>query len=158
MSEMFDASEIFQFAIRIEENGEKFYRLMANKFEGGKLKDTFSFLADEEVRHKKTFEKFLSKIESYEPAESFPGEYFQYLRSYADEHIFTKENTTYLAAGKIDNEKHALQFAIDREIDSILYYLEAKNLVSEDKKKEIDRIVDEERHHYLKLLEIKKTL
>jgi len=158
MSKMFDASEIFQFAIRIEENGEKFYRLMANKFEGGKLKDTFDFLADEEVKHKKTFEKFLAKIENYEPAESFPGEYFQYLRAYADEHIFTKENATYLAVGKIDNEKHALQFAIDREIDSILYYLEAKNLVPDDKKKEIDKIIDEERHHYLKLLEIKKTL
>ncbi|MCM8762801.1 MAG: ferritin family protein [Candidatus Omnitrophica bacterium] len=155
---MFSTSEIFQFAIRIEENGEKFYRLMTDKFKDDKIKDTFNFLADEEVKHRKIFEKFLSKIESYEPVESFPEEYFQYLRSYADERIFTKEDIAYLAGGKVDNEKQVLQFAIDREIDSILYYLEAKNLVSDDKKKEIDKIIDEERHHYLKLLEIKKTL
>lgn len=155
---MFDASEIIQFAIRIEENGEKFYRLMAEKFEGGKLRDTFNFLADEEVKHKKTFQGMVSKLASYEPAESFPGEYFQYLRAYADEHIFTKANATYLAAGKIGDEKEALTFAQDREIDSILYYLEAKNLVPEVQKKELDRIVDEERHHYVKLLEIAKTL
>ena len=31
MSVIFDPSEIFQLAIRIEENGEKFYRQMSDK-------------------------------------------------------------------------------------------------------------------------------
>ncbi|MDD5044420.1 MAG: ferritin family protein [Candidatus Omnitrophica bacterium] len=155
---VFDASEVFNFAIRIEENGEKFYRLMSEKFKGGNLRDTFNFLADEEVKHKEIFAGFLKNRELYEPAESFTGEYLEYLRSYADGHIFTKENAAYLASGKIDSEKHALQFAQDREIDSILYYLEAKNLVRDSQKQAIDKIVEEERRHYLKLLQIKKTL
>ena len=30
---LFEPSEVFQFAIRIEENGEKFYRQMVQKFD-----------------------------------------------------------------------------------------------------------------------------
>ena len=72
----FNASEIFQFAIRMEEDGEKFYRDMAVKFNDEKFKDFFIALADEEVIHKKIFEQMVSRIESYDPPESYPGEYY----------------------------------------------------------------------------------
>ncbi len=38
MGIMFDASEVFQLAIRIEENGEKFYRRMVEKFDEPTIK------------------------------------------------------------------------------------------------------------------------
>ncbi|MCK4453561.1 hypothetical protein KAU59_04315, partial [candidate division WOR-3 bacterium] len=84
---LFEPSEVFQFAIRIEENGEKFYRQMVQKFEDPKVKELFSYLVDEEIKHKKTYEEMVSKIEKYEPFETFPGEYFAYLRAYADKII-----------------------------------------------------------------------
>ena len=96
MSKMFNASEVLQFAIKIEENGEAFYLRMAKKVGDEGIKNTFNTLAEEEIKHRKIFEGMTSKIENYEPAESFPGEYFQYLRSYAEEHIFTKEKVAAL--------------------------------------------------------------
>jgi rubrerythrin len=60
---LFESNEIYLFAVRIEENGEKFYRHAAQIAQDRESRDMFSFLADEEVRHKKTFETMLSKME-----------------------------------------------------------------------------------------------
>ncbi len=147
---VFEPSEVFQFAIRIEEGGEKFYREMANKLENTEVKSLFSALADEEVKHKQTYEGMVAKIEEYEPFESYPGEYFSYLRSYADNIIFTPQRMEE-EMKKIKDVTSALKFAIDRELDSILYYQEVKNLVPKNQRGEIDRIIEEERRHFVKL-------
>ncbi|MEW6075746.1 MAG: ferritin family protein [Candidatus Omnitrophota bacterium] len=158
MADFFSVSEVLQFAVRIEENGERFYRLAAQNMGEKKTKELFLFLADEEVTHRKTFQGMIEKVETYEPAESYPGEYFAFLKAYADEHIFTPEKKAEVAAKKVQGPKEALQFAIGLEVDSILYYLEAKNLVPKNHRDAMDRIIDEERHHYLKLSEIRKGL
>ncbi|UCD05114.1 MAG: ferritin family protein [candidate division WOR-3 bacterium] len=147
---VFEPSEVFQFAIRIEEGGEKFYREMANKIENAEVKSLFSALADDEVKHKKTYQGMLSKIEEYEPFESYPGEYFSYLRAYADNIIFTPQRMEE-EMKKITDAASALKFAIDRELDSILYYQEVKNLVPKNQRDIIDKIIEEERKHFMKL-------
>jgi rubrerythrin len=147
---VFEPSEVFQFAIRIEEGGEKFYREMAGKIENAEVKSLFSTLADEEVKHKKTYQGMVAKIEEYEPIESYPGEYFSYLRAYADNIIFTPQRMEE-EMKKINDAASALKFAIDRELDSILYYQEVKNLVPKNQRGEIDKIIDEERKHFMKL-------
>jgi rubrerythrin len=154
---LFEPSEVFQFAIRIEENGEKFYRQMVQKFEDPKVKELFSYLVDEEIKHKKIYEEMVSKIEKYEPFETFPGEYFAYLRAYADKIIFTQKEFDEEIA-KIKDINAALDYAINAELNSILYYQEVKNLVSENQRSTIDKIIEEERRHFVKLSEIKRTI
>ncbi len=154
---LFEPSEVFQFAIRIEENGEKFYRQMVQKFEDPKIKELFSYLVDEEIKHKKIYEEMVSKIEKYEPFETFPGEYFAYLRAYADKIIFTQKEFDEEIA-KIKDINAALDYAINAELNSILYYQEVKNLVSENQRSTIDKIIEEERRHFVKLSEIKRTI
>lgn len=154
---IFDVSEIFQFAIRIEENGEKFYRYAARLTKDEAAKEMFNYLADEEINHKKTFEELLSKIDKYEPPESYPGEYFAYLRAYVDNIIFTRElQDTELSMVK--DTLSAIKYAVQRELDSILYYHETKKFVPTSQHNLIDRIIDEERKHFLKLLELKKIM
>ena len=154
---LFEPSEVFQFAIRIEENGEKFYRQMIQKFEEPTVQELFSFLADEEIKHKKIYEEMVSKIEKYEPFETFPGEYFAYLRAYADNIIYTQKKFDEEIAN-IKNINAAIDYAINAELDSILYYQEVKNLVPENQRKTIDGIIEEERRHFVKLSEIKRTI
>ena len=152
----FNAAEIYEFAVRIEENGEQFYRRVASISEAPKVRELFTLLADEEIKHKKTFQGLLSKIEQYDPPESYPGEYFEYLRAYADNIIFTsllnKELPDKIAPAV------AVDFGIRRELDSITYYLEVKNLVPDTQKAKIDAIIEEERRHFLKLSQLRKTL
>ena len=155
MSVFFNVSEIYQFAIKIEENGEKFYRKVANKTKNKEVKDLFNFLADEEVKHKKVFEELLSKIEKYEPPESYPGEYFAYLKAYAEELIFPKG-----VEREMEKEDviEAINFGIRRELDSIMYYLEAKGFVPETQHNQLDKIIEQERAHFVKLSNLKKQL
>jgi len=152
---IFKASEIYQLAIKIEENGEKFYRKMAEKLKNANMKKVFTYLGDEEVKHKKTFEDMVSKVEKYEPPESYPGEYFAYLRAYADNIILSQRKMD-REMPKIKDAITAIDFAIQRELDSILYYLEMKNLVPESERNLIDGIIEEERRHFMKLSELKK--
>ncbi|HVP56897.1 MAG TPA: ferritin family protein [bacterium] len=153
----FKASEFLQVAIRIEENGEKLYRHARTLTDDAKIKDLFGFLADEETKHKRTFEEMVSKLETYEPAETYPGEYFAYLRAYADSLIFSPDEVDEELEDIFDVDE-AVEFAMEREIESILYYLEAKSLVPASQAEAIDRIVAEERRHYLKLVELKRSL
>lgn len=151
---IFKPSEILQFAVTIEENGEKFYRTMSGKIENEEVKSLFTALAEEELKHKKTYEHMLKGLENYEPPESYPGEYFEYLKAYANNHIFTPA----LLASKITEIKDAesaLAFAMARELDSILYYQEIKNIVPKDEQDKIDAIISEERKHYVKLASCK---
>lgn len=147
---VFELGEVFQFAIRIEEGGEKYYTEMARKIDDAEVKAMFTALASEEIKHRKTYEVMVSKIEKYEPIESYPGEYYAYLRAYADNIIFTPKKLDE-EMRKIADVGSALKFAIDRELDSILYYQEVKNLVSPSQRDLVDRIIEEERRHFVKL-------
>ena len=150
------ASEVLQFAIKIEENGYDFYNKVAEANEDEKIKNLFVFLADEEVKHKETFETMLPEIEKYEPTEAYPPEYFEYLRAYADNIIFKKGVEKELSGGL--EPASAVDFGMIIEVDSIAYYNEIKNFVPEEQKRMIDKIISEERKHFLKLSELKKTL
>jgi len=154
----FKASEIFEIAIQIEKHGENFYRHAMTVCDDKKIKDMFEFLANEEVKHRKTIDGMLSKIDHYEPPEKYPGEYCQYLTSYAENQVFSDAEFKKKMA-EIDTVEDAIEFAIEKEIQSILYYLEMRNLVPEGpQRKEIDGLVEEERRHYLRLNEAKRTL
>ena len=154
---IFDVTEIYQFAVQIEENGEKFYRAMVEKFDNTKVKDLFGFLAEEEVRHEKVFKEMLAKIEDYSPQESYPGEYFDYLHAYADNLVFTLDKIDEDING-VNTVDEALQYAIGKELDTILYYHEMKNVVPEHQQKLVNDIIDEERKHVVQLTEMKRQL
>lgn len=147
---MFKPAEILQFAIRIEDNGELFYKTVADRIDLKEVKELFKALAAEEHKHKAAYESMLSTIEQYDPPETYPGEYYDYLRAYADNHVFPRTKLQKEIEG-ITNAEAALNFAIARELESILYYQELKNIVPESEKSKIDSIIEEERRHYVKL-------
>ncbi|MDD5454961.1 MAG: ferritin family protein [Candidatus Ratteibacteria bacterium] len=150
------ASEVLQFAIKIEENGWKFYKEFADLVDNGKIRELFVMLSDDEVRHKEIFEAMLQRIEKYEPKGAYPPEYFSYLRSYADNIIFKKGLDEELKR-KMDMVS-ILDFGIRMELDSIAYYQETKNFVPDNQKAVVDKIIEEERKHFLKLNNMKNTL
>jgi len=152
----YDISEIINFAIRIEENGEKFYRILADSTDEPKLKELFTYLADEEVKHKKVFSSMLSKLKDYD-TEDFPEEYFAYLRAYANSMIFNLDEVDQ-QSGKITDVKGAVNYAIKKELDSILLYQELKDAVPENQHPTLEKIIQQERYHFIKLSTIKESL
>ncbi|OGP91338.1 MAG: hypothetical protein A2031_04110 [Deltaproteobacteria bacterium RBG_19FT_COMBO_43_11] len=153
---VFTASDIVEVAIRIEENGVNFYKFAEQIAKQQEAKELFAHLAQEEVKHKKIFEEIFAKMEKSNPPESYEGEFSAYLRSYVDNNIiFTKEAMDKELA-KVTDTIAAFDFAIRRELDSILYYHEIKKLVPAAQHGTIEQIIEEERKHFSKLTEMKK--
>ena len=69
--------------------------------------------------------------------------------------IFTKDVMDKQLA-KVTDTVGAVEFAMQRELDSILYYHEVKNLVPQGQHDTIEKIIDEERKHYAMLIAVKK--
>jgi rubrerythrin len=153
---VFEASDIVEIAIRIEENGSNFYKFAEQIAKQEEAKNLFARLAVEEIAHKKVFEAIFAEMDKSNPPESYEGEYSSYLRDYVDSNIiFTKEAMD-KELSKVKDTISALDFAIKRELDSILYYHEIKRFVSKAQYSVLDQIIGEERKHFSLLSEIKK--
>ena len=154
--QVFAASDIVEVAIRIEENGINFYKFAEQIARQEDAKKLFSQLAQAEAAHKRTFEKFFADMEKYNPPEQYAGEYSAYLRNYVDNNlIFTKEIMD-RQLSKVTDTVGAFEFAMQRELDSVLYYHEIKNMVPAAQHEAIDKIIEEERRHYTMLCDMKK--
>jgi rubrerythrin len=145
------ASDVIQFALRIEEDGEIFYRKAALMTGDKTTENFFNHLADEEVGHRKIFQNMLSEIVEYRPPESFQGEYLAYLRDYIDNKAVFTKYVKDQQLSDVHDILSAVSFAMQRELDSILYYQETKQFLSEKHHEIINRIIEEERRHFAKL-------
>jgi rubrerythrin len=154
--QVFQASDIVEIAIRIEENGTNFYKFAEQITKQEEAKKLFADLALAEVAHKKTFEGIFAKMEKYSPAESYEGEYGAYLRDYVDSNIIFTRDALDKELAKVKDTLSALDFAIRRELDSMLYYHEIKRFVPATQHPVLDQIIDEERKHFSRLSEVKK--
>ena len=155
---VFQASDIVEFAIRIEENGENFYRFAVQLARDEDPKKLFGQLANAEVAHKKTFEKIFAAMDKIAPPEKYDGEYAAYLHNYVDNAIIFKKEALDQELANVKDTRSALDFALRREMDSILYYHEIKGLVPANEHATVDRIIQEERRHVDMIAAMKKKL
>jgi rubrerythrin len=152
---VFKAGDVFRFAIRIEEDGEIFYRRAALAAEEKEVTDLFNRLAGEEVLHKKTFQDLLAQIEEEPPRETYQGEYMAYLKDHIDNKaVFSKDVKA--QQKEVHGALSTIEFALGRELDSILYYQEVKQFVPQRQHSLIDKIIEEERKHVAVLGEVRK--
>lgn len=156
MSVQVEAADILQIAMRIEENGGNFYRYAVQIAPEEDAKKMFADLAVEEDKHKETFKRMLSGVDRVEAPESFPGEYAAYLRNYTDNNIIFKKEVMDRELAKVKDTVSALEFAIRRELDSILYYHELKNFLPRDQHGAVEEVINEERRHFSRLSKMKE--
>ena len=155
---VFDAGDIVEVAVRIEENGANFYRYAVQLAAREEVKTLFQMLADQEVIHQKVFANILAGMNSIPPAEGYEGEYAAYLHDYVDNRLIFKAEAFAAELAKLGDEASALDFAIQRELDSISYYREIEELLPPDQRDAVERIISEEREHFRRLSALKKGL
>ena len=151
MPNEFNADDIFNIAIKIEQNGAMFYRNAAEKMEDKSNKQFLLHLADMEDDHKATFLNMQKELKDEDKLATFfdpEDENALYLKALADSRVFAKKQ------GPDNNFKEILYSAIQAEKDSIVFYLGMKELVPEKAgKKKIDFIIKEEMNHIRLLAE-----
>jgi len=154
---LLNVNDLVQFAVRIEENGERFYRAWAGRIDDAGQKAFFNQLADDEVRHKQLYSSMLGKLETFEPDMDTYGEYMAYLKMFSEGVLFNEEKNQ-KEMGTVKTIADALVFAAKQELDSILFYLELKTFVPKAQEETVNEVIKEERRHYIALLNAQKKL
>jgi len=147
----FRAGEIFEMAIRIEENGAEFYRKAAGFTAEGPARSMLLGLAQMEEGHVKTFTQMKDALAGSWESELFDpeGDVIRYLRAAADGKVFDTGAAVLSGAESLDE---ILRRAIGLEEDSIAFYVGMKELVSEaGGKSRLDAIIREELGHIAQL-------
>ena len=127
---VFDANDIVEVAVRIEENGANFYRYAVQLAAKEEVKTLFQLLAAEEVKHQETFAKILAGMDRNTPPEGYDGEYAAYLHSYVDNRLVFTAEAFAAELAKLRDEASALDFAIQRELAEIHHLISVLSLLS----------------------------
>ncbi|MFZ2054844.1 MAG: ferritin family protein [Candidatus Aminicenantales bacterium] len=145
MSFVFNADEIFEMALKIELNGEKFYRDSAAKIADPEAIRVLLKLADMEVDHQRVFNGMRATLSAADrKAMTFDpnNESGLYLASLADTKVFFEK--------EIDTSdlEGIFKAALSAEKDSIAFYLGMKDLLPAGSGREkVEEIIREEMHH-----------
>ncbi len=162
MSFDFNADEIFQIGVQIEQNGQRFYDMAARNCSDPSAQKLFLDLARWESKHVGLFEKLRKRL----PHSGKGGDFFDpnqelhlYVKAAADSHVFLKSEDIPELVSKCKTPIEALDMAVAFEKDSVVFYTTMKKLVPEHLgKNEIDTLIDEEISHISTLTQKKKEL
>jgi rubrerythrin len=151
MGSMFNVSEIVEFAVRIEQNGFKFYIESIKKFNDERLIKLFQFLADEEFKHEEMFKQLLKKTGINNPHESYPGEYEAYMKDFLKTHALANDASLKAKLETIKKVDDAIEVALSFEKDSIILFTMLKKYIEEKNKAIVEGIIQEEVSHIFKI-------
>ncbi len=153
--------DVFQFAVDVEEQGQRFYDAGSAQAEKDEVKDLFTWLAKEEMKHAKRFLKFQKsysrKKKSFQADARLDGLLNTYMRGM----IFSDLAGLKEVLGRKDRSPmlSLVRAAMDVETNSILFYEEMKSLLAEEETKDaLSKIVKEEQGHLVKLKGVRLEL
>jgi len=148
--------EAYRIALSIEEQGLHFYQKLLECIQKDEVKSMLKFLIEEEKKHLTFFENALTDLRQEREDTDEDND----LVATLDFGIFMPYEEMKDMSQVIDNVEKALQLGILIENKTVTFYQTCRDhVVSEDTKKELDHIIDEEKRHkelFQKILEIEK--
>jgi rubrerythrin len=157
----FTGKEVLDMAVRIEENGMRFYADASKAAKSHQLKDLFHALSEEEGTHIKMFLELKKVLVGDDPSTGFDPyleDAQQYLKSMADTEVFTNPEAGKEAARSLKDEKEAISMAIGMEKDSLLFYYELERMIREKDRAVIESLIEQEKEHVRKLTNLQDLL
>ncbi len=146
------AAEALKWALEIEKNGEAFYNEVAAKSADSEVKALFEDLAAQERGHYRAFQKMLegakpdpdlSKIDS--------DEYQTYLQVALADALFAGPDKGLTLARQAQDRETALRAAMGFEKDTLLFFYDLREMVSQAERVAISDIILEEKAHLRRL-------
>ncbi len=135
-------------AIRGEEDGYRFYDLLAQRATNDDAKRKLESLRDDEIGHKKTLMELFQKHIGT-PIGELPEKGLSALSD-----VFRKGQV-----GELKTEMEFLNLAIEAELAATKYYQQERDMIDDDEFRAIfDRLANEEHHHYELLMAEREAL
>jgi rubrerythrin len=147
----FNPDDIYEMAVEIEKNANKFYNDAAEKASEDKTKKMFVDFADMEKGHAETFEQMRKQLSDEEKeSDTFDpqGEGAMYLQSMAEAHGWEgKKNLSTELTGN-ESMDEVVRIALNAEKNSIAFYLGLRDMVpGKNGRDRINEIIKEEMDH-----------
>jgi len=150
---MFTMREIFDLGMKIERNGEKFYRNGLKKISDPPLQSLFEWLAEEEVKHREWFAFRRDSIKTHEKEIELEEMQSSVLQHIMGDQSFSLEEAD---LDRIESDKDLLEIAIEFEKDTVLFFEMITSLVDDEETlRQLHVIIDEENRHIKSLEDFK---
>jgi rubrerythrin len=154
---IFSATEAFEIAMQIEQNGEVFYHAVAARMTDLNVKKLFQELAAQEQRHYEVFQKMAGTVggaASPSAPDAERDEYQAYLQATLDSALFAGPDKALVLAEQARDRQAALRVAIGFEKDTLLFFYDLRDMVSEVEQKAVNGIIREEKLHLHRLAKL----
>ena len=147
-----DVRELIRLAKKDEDVGAEFYQKLAEKVEDPGLRKRILEIRNQEIEHSKRFQEMLDELSDYVPQEDFQGQYEQYFQSFLSKREFLESGDAVKAASRVGSDMEAIKFALSQEKNTLLFFLEMKELLPSGQHREmVHEVIDEERDHIVEL-------
>jgi len=151
MSIQITGGDVVDMAVQTEIEGERFYRAAAERADNPEARELFTFLAEEETRHRQTFEALGDSIVVTEIDPTTWEEAIAYIRATIDRAFFSGTRAPIRTIALQATVGDILRQAIAFEQQTLLFFGALRDLVQPLNRPIIDRIVVEERSHVTRL-------
>ncbi len=157
MSNIFKIVDVVDIGIEKEKARRDFYDRVAQAFDDEELKSVFTKLRDWEDAHIKKFQAIRSVVGDSGMAESYPGELEAYMDALVDDRLYKAVSPDSFSE-TIKTPEDAIAAGIEFEKDAIMLFMELAGYVKSDDKSVIMDLMEEERHHIVYLIKLRKKL
>ncbi len=155
MAQFFRAADIANAAVEIERKGQAFYRRVADQATTPATRELFLHLMEEEKKHEILFAELLKRLGSVElPAWSTAEEYNLYVDALIGSHALFTGGLAERYMAQAGDEETAIRMAMAFEKDTLLFFLEMRDMVPDAEKAHVERCADEERLHLRQLSDL----
>jgi rubrerythrin len=146
------AAEALKWALEIERNGEAFYNGVAAKSADPEVKALFEDLAAQERGHYQVFQKMLEEVKPDPDLTKVDyDEYQTYLQVALADALFAGPDKGLTLAKQAKDRETALRAAMGFEKDTLLFFYDLREMVSEAERRTISDIILEEKAHLRRL-------
>jgi len=143
--------KVVEFAVKTEELGQGFYKMLAKRYEDEpEIKEIFALLAEDEAIHAKQFRALADDV----PQESFDAdqnEQLEYLRAMSLSEFFLSDKELENKLASINDTYDALMRAFEMEKATLQYYTALKDVLGENTT--LAAIIKAERSHLMKIMQ-----
>ena len=154
---IFSAREIAQAAVEKEKKRKGFYAQVTQLSTDAKMKDLFQFLTEEEDRHVDAFTQIRDSLPENAESDEYIEDMNTYMDSMIDDRLYSEIDTAEFVQKAIDT-RDVFKLAIGFEKDAILYFKEFLPFLSDEDRKAVVELIEQEKGHIRKLAQVKKEL
>jgi rubrerythrin len=146
---MFSIEEIFNVAIRLEENSEAVYRKAMSRIKRPDITQLLEWIAEEEVSHQRWFIDLKARLAEKGTHPFVEESSMDILRQFIGNQSFSLADIDFSA---FSDPKELIEIFIEFEQDTVLFYeMLAPFIRGNETKAQLQGIIDEEKNHIDKL-------